>query len=195
MIGNSVSKFFRWLSPNRKSRFKSLTETERPQSVSSEDSGLCPDSPLPLPSGSSSTGEITPDSLRQQFSSQPQPACDQQHTVLQQPSSSKLLTKRVLERLHKVQRPQALAPSHPTLAPAVSVEGTISNHSSDTEVPSEESSSSVRYLNLLVPASHSPLSSTLSCPTEPVKPSRSLSDKEKYAATWPPIGYQFIAGQ
>lgn len=204
-LGQSVSRFFKWISPGKRSSSKSCTEESlRSVSVSSEDSGLCPESPRPIDlSTSPGIASIRPTNVPH--------GTHATKTLLQAPSSSTLLTKRVLERQHQIHKPtpQSVAPT-----PAVSNNNKLTDVASapDTtllQVPSL-SISNEKYQELpthnnsaptlgeltvqLSPTLRSPLTATRSCPSSQ-KSLRSMSStKDQLASTWPLTGQHISYG-
>lgn len=203
-FGQSMTRFFKWISPNKRaSRKNSLDESDRPTSVSSEDSGLCPESPVTTsfaklhPSSSQSHHRVAAPLARPSLP--PEIIIQSAQTTLQTPAQSTLMTKRLHEKLHRIHKPTPCASSGLTTSSLHAGSQITKSH----QKQSISSPALVVEMVALQPGSptsrHAPLASTISCPlgaaSTTKRQSKSESSKSHLADTWPPIGYHFEYGK
>lgn len=184
-IGQSVSRFFKWISPNKKGKGSDT----RNHSVSSEDSGLCPESPRSLEVSRAYEASMSPASRPSIIPFKP---TEPNRTLLQMPSSSTLLTKRIVERQYQIQKPKPVLPNVKTPS-NTSQERKLSITNQNQDSPANQSPPPTTPLTLQVPSpTRSPLTATLSCPSSQ-KSLRSLcsSSRGQLTETWPPNGHHF----
>lgn len=179
-FGQSVSRFFKWISPNRKATrtrtSSSMEDWGRATSVSSEEGQEpnYPKSPLVESRLTEPSKRCTPDVTS---------FANQTPTLLQTPSSSTLLTKRLNTKYHRIHKPLAVAPAL-----------TTSSYYNQKTQPSKPLSQSMVRASGSEPAHH-PLTVALSCPLHQKPGNLIESSKEQLAATWPPIQYHPTYGK
>ena len=200
-FGQSVTRFFKWISPNKRaSRKNSLDESDRPTSVSSEDSGVCPESPVTksftkLQPTNQSNHRVTAPVARPSLAPDFTPTG---RTTLQAPAQSTLMTKRLHEKLHRIHKPTPVSASSRD-GSSIHINAQITPNQQKQAISTPSLIVEAVRLQPGSPTSrHIPLAVAISCPlggTRTKRQSRSESSKSHLADTWPPINYHFEYGK
>jgi len=194
-FSNSVSKFFKWISPSRKSTRKENEEIAQILTSSPSETSVTAASPKPstvLPSLDRLQNRQQKASLSQiQTYAAEEPT---QHrelarkilpTQLQSPDSSALMAKRRMGN-HGAHKHRLVVLSEDISQSDLQLNASLVISSQSISNKSKDS---------LVSRGHLPLTVAASCPVQQHKPKKLYESKEQLAASWPPHNYHQSYGK